>query len=68
MYIFHYSTLHNMYYFFFSIFLELGCLSVNGIFTEIRKIYDRAYQVGLMEATQISRGTIISVFSNTKKK
>lgn len=48
--------------------VELGVLSTNGLIAEIRKLYDQAYQFGLMEAKEMTRGKYLAIFANAKRK
>ncbi|XP_055373859.1 protein lin-52 homolog [Condylostylus longicornis] len=47
---------------------QLGVLSTNGLISEIRKIYDQAYQLGVMESKEMTRGKYLGIFTNSKKK
>ncbi|XP_037912720.1 protein lin-52 homolog isoform X2 [Hermetia illucens] len=47
---------------------QLGVLSTNGLIAEIRKLYDQAYQFGLMEAKEMTRGKYLAIFANAKRK
>lgn len=49
--------------------LELGALSSTGLIAEIRKLYDQAYDLGIQEAKEMTRGRYLNIFpNNTKKK
>lgn len=50
------------------IFKELGALSSTGLIAEIRKLYDQAYDLGIQEAKEMTRGRYLNIFPNTKKK
>lgn len=48
--------------------LELGALSPTGLIAEIKKLYDQAYQLGVQEAKEMTRGKYLNIFEKTKKK
>lgn len=48
--------------------LELSTLSPNALIMEIKKIYDEAYQLGVSEAKEMTRGKYLGIFNNAKKK
>ncbi|XP_037938572.1 protein lin-52 homolog isoform X2 [Teleopsis dalmanni] len=48
--------------------LELSKLSHNGVILEVKNIYDDAYQLGVHEAKEMTRGKYLGIFSNAKKK
>ncbi|XP_055851028.1 protein lin-52 homolog [Episyrphus balteatus] len=47
---------------------ELGVYSTNGLIMEIKKLYDEAYQLGVIEAKEMTRGKYLGIFNNVKKK
>ncbi|XP_055589023.1 protein lin-52 homolog [Uranotaenia lowii] len=47
---------------------QLGALSANGIIAEVKKIYDQAYQLGVQEAKEMTRGKYLNIFTNNRKK
>lgn len=47
---------------------ELGALSSTGLIAEIRKLYDQAYDLGIQEAKEMTRGRYLNIFPITKKK
>ncbi|XP_055903948.1 protein lin-52 homolog [Eupeodes corollae] len=47
---------------------ELGVYSTNGLIMEIKKLYDEAYQLGVVEAKEMTRGKYLGIFNNVKKK
>ncbi|XP_058468002.1 protein lin-52 homolog isoform X1 [Malaya genurostris] len=47
---------------------QLGALSTNGIIAEVRKLYDQAYQLGVQEAKEMSRGKCLNIFTSNRKK
>ncbi|XP_055617000.1 protein lin-52 homolog isoform X1 [Toxorhynchites rutilus septentrionalis] len=46
---------------------QLGALSTNGIIAEIKKLYDQAYQLGMQEANEMTRGKYLNIFTSRKK-
>lgn len=54
-------------YFFLDI-LELGALSQAGVISEIKKLYDQAYQLGVEEAREMTRGKYLNIFSQNNRK
>lgn len=59
------------YHFFVNYFLqytELGALSQAGLTSEIKKLYDQAYQLGVEEAREMTRGKYLNIFSQTNRK
>lgn len=59
------------HYFFINHFLqytELGALSQAGLTSEIKKLYDQAYQLGVEEAREMTRGKYLNIFSQTNRK
>ncbi|KXJ69767.1 hypothetical protein RP20_CCG025904 [Aedes albopictus] len=47
---------------------ELGALSSNGIIAEVKKLYDQAYQLGVQEAKEMTRGKYLNIFTSNRKK
>ena len=47
-------------------FLELGNLDQTNLISEIKKIYDEGYQLGLEEAKEMTRGKFLNIFSRKK--
>ncbi|KAJ6637047.1 Protein lin-52 like [Pseudolycoriella hygida] len=47
---------------------QLGALSSTGLIAEIRKLYDQAYDLGIQEAKEMTRGRYLNIFPNAKKK
>ncbi|XP_035902314.1 protein lin-52 homolog [Anopheles stephensi] len=47
---------------------QLGTLSKNGLLAEIKKIFDQAYNIGLQEAKEITKGKNLEIFSNLTKR
>ncbi|XP_073835595.1 DREAM core complex component lin-52 [Musca autumnalis] len=48
--------------------LQLSTLPPNALIMEIKKIYDEAYQLGVSEAKEMTRGKYLGIFNNAKKK
>lgn len=55
-----YNFIHNF-------IAELGALSQAGLIAEIKKLYDQAYQLGVEEAREMTRGKYLNIFQNRKK-
>lgn len=47
---------------------ELGALSQAGLIAEIKKLYDQAYQLGLEEAREMTRGKFLNIFTQAHRK
>jgi protein lin-52 len=47
----------------YSQFTELGNLPKSGIITEIKRLYDEGYQLGLDEGKEITRGKYLNIFA-----
>ncbi|EAT44049.1 AAEL004552-PA [Aedes aegypti] len=47
---------------------QLGALSSNGIIAEVKKLYDQAYQLGVQEAKEMTRGKYLNIFTSSRKK
>ncbi|XP_041762799.1 protein lin-52 homolog [Anopheles merus] len=47
---------------------QLGALSKNGLLAEIKKIFDQAYNIGLQEAKEITKGKNLEIFSNLTRR
>lgn len=45
----------------------MGALSQAGLIAEIKKLYDQAYQLGVEEAREMTRGKYLNIFQNRKK-
>ena len=41
---------------------ELGNLTVTGLITEVKKLHDIAYQLGVEEAKEMTRGKYLNIF------
>lgn len=51
-----------------NLFAELGALSTNGIIAEVKKLYDQAYQLGVQESKEMTRGKYLNIFTSNRKK
>lgn len=51
-----------------NILSELGALSQAGLIAEIKKLYDEAYQLGMEEAREMTRGKYLNIFSQANNK
>lgn len=49
-------------------FSELGALSHAGLIAEIKKLYDQAYQLGVEEAREMTRGKYLNIFTPSNRK
>lgn len=47
---------------------ELGSLDRAGLITEIRRLYDEGYQLGLEEAKEITRGKYLNIFTSSNNR
>ncbi|XP_063709564.1 cancer/testis antigen family 47 member C1 [Culicoides brevitarsis] len=47
---------------------ELGAMSNSQLILEIKKLYDHAYKIGVEESKEMSRGKLLQIFANSKKK
>lgn len=47
---------------------ELGALSHAGLIAEIKKLYDQAYQLGIEEAREMTRGKYLNIFTPSNRK
>ncbi|XP_035782709.1 protein lin-52 homolog [Anopheles albimanus] len=48
---------------------QMGALSTNGLLAEIKKIFDQSYQLGLQEATEVTKGKNLNILlPPTKRK
>uniref|UniRef100_A0AAG5D1P8 Uncharacterized protein n=1 Tax=Anopheles atroparvus TaxID=41427 RepID=A0AAG5D1P8_ANOAO len=47
---------------------QLGALSKNGLLVEIKKIFDQAYNIGLQEAKELTKGKSLDIFANTSRR
>uniref|UniRef100_A0A336M7B3 CSON011327 protein n=1 Tax=Culicoides sonorensis TaxID=179676 RepID=A0A336M7B3_CULSO len=47
---------------------KLGAMTNNQLILEIKKLYDQTYKIGVEEAKEMTRGKILQIFNNTKKK
>ncbi|XP_031630066.1 protein lin-52 homolog isoform X2 [Contarinia nasturtii] len=47
---------------------QLGALSQAGLISEIKKLYDQAYQLGVEEAREMTRGKYLNIFSQNNRK
>lgn len=54
--------------FFCGLFVDLSAKAPHAIIMEIKKIHDEAYQLGVREAKEMTRGKYLGIFSNFKKK
>lgn len=41
---------------------ELGCMSAAAIVNELKRIHDQAYQLGVQEAKEMTRGKYLNIF------
>lgn len=49
---------------FLFLFLDLGNLSMGGLISEVKKLHDMAYQLGLEEAKEMTRGKYLNIFKH----
>ncbi|KAK0086206.1 hypothetical protein PV325_003600 [Microctonus aethiopoides] len=43
---------------------QLGNLSMTGLIAEVKKLHDQAYQLGLEEAKEMTRGKYLNIFKH----
>ncbi|XP_049875256.1 protein lin-52 homolog [Pectinophora gossypiella] len=46
---------------------RLGLLSTSGLIMEVKKLHDLAYQLGLEEAKEMTRGKYLNIFSRRQR-
>ncbi|XP_049885744.1 protein lin-52 homolog [Pectinophora gossypiella] len=46
---------------------QLGLLSASGLILEVKKLHDLAYQLGLEEAKEMTRGKYLNIFSKRQR-
>ncbi|XP_074116192.1 DREAM core complex component lin-52 isoform X1 [Cotesia typhae] len=46
---------------------QLGSLPVTSLIAEVKKLHDLAYQLGLEEAKEMTRGKYLNIFKNKEK-
>lgn len=49
------------------LFPELGSLTTSGLIMEVKKLHDLAYQLGLEEAKEMTRGKYLNIFSRRQR-
>ncbi|CAB3247185.1 unnamed protein product [Arctia plantaginis] len=47
---------------------QLGSLSTSGLIMEVKKLHDLAYQLGLEEAKEMTRGKYLNIFSSRRQR
>jgi len=47
---------------------QIGALSPAGLTAEIKKLYDQAYQLGIEEAREMTRGKYLNIFSQSTRR
>ncbi|CAH0727123.1 unnamed protein product, partial [Brenthis ino] len=47
---------------------QLGSLTISSLITEVKKLHDLAYQLGLEEAKEMTRGKYLNIFSNRRQR
>lgn len=47
---------------------ELGSLTTSGLILEVKKLHDLAYQLGLEEAKEMTRGKYLNIFSSRRQR
>jgi len=46
---------------------EFGSLTGSGLIAEVKKLYDVAYQLGLEEAKEMTRGKCLKILTRTRQ-
>ncbi|KAF9422990.1 hypothetical protein HW555_001533 [Spodoptera exigua] len=52
----------------FAYMQQLGSLSTSGLIMEVKKLHDLAYQLGLEEAKEMTRGKYLNIFSSRRPR
>ncbi|XP_026752513.1 protein lin-52 homolog [Galleria mellonella] len=47
---------------------QLSSLSTSGLIMEVKKLHDLAYQLGLEEAKEMTRGKYLNIFTSRRQK
>ncbi|XP_072931175.1 protein lin-52 homolog [Epargyreus clarus] len=47
---------------------KLGSLTTSGLIMEVKKLHDLAYQLGLEEAKEMTRGKYLNIFSSRRNR
>lgn len=47
---------------------QLGTLTVSGLIMEVKKLHDLAYQLGLEEAKEMTRGKYLNIFASKRQR
>ncbi|KAJ8719714.1 hypothetical protein PYW08_011889 [Mythimna loreyi] len=47
---------------------QLGSLSTSGLIMEVKKLHDLAYQLGLEEAKEMTRGKYLNIFASRRQR
>lgn len=47
---------------------KLGAMSNAQLISEIKRLYDQAYKIGIDEGKEMTRGKLLQIFTNSKKK
>lgn len=50
------------------LFTDLSTLTREEIIAEIAKLHDEAYQLGVQESKEMTRGKYLGIFKNTKRR
>lgn len=48
-------------------FLELAALSTSGLISKVKELHDIAYQLGVEESTEVTRGKYLNLFSRNRR-
>ncbi|CAK1582671.1 unnamed protein product [Parnassius mnemosyne] len=52
----------------YSYMQQLGSLSTSGLIMEVKRLHDLAYQLGLEEAKEMTRGKYLNIFSSRRQR
>ncbi|XP_068630019.1 protein lin-52 homolog [Battus philenor] len=52
----------------YSYLQQLGTLSTSGLIMEVKRLHDLAYQLGLEEAKEMTRGKYLNIFSSRRQR
>lgn len=65
---FYYDIYNLLLHVFCICFTELGSLPTFVLIQEVKKLHDLAYQLGLDEANEMTRGKYLNIFKSRKQR
>jgi hypothetical protein len=48
------------------LFIDYGALTLSALIVEVRKLYEKAYQLGLEEAKEMTRGKYLNILNRRR--